>query len=317
MPDLHTIDLAAIQKAVTLQVAREAVERALLAISEGKAVIPGGLSLETGAGEVHVKGAHLAGSAYLGFKFATGFPGNAELGLPADDGFSVALDARTGRPAALLLDRGWLTQMRTGAVSAVAAQLLARPDASLAAIIGTGEQAAFELVALREVRRLREIRVWNRSGDRARRFADAHTQPDSAVLAVDSVEQAVRNADVVITVTSSRRPLIDAAWLSPGTHVIAVGADTVGKRELQDSVLRAAGLLAADRLEVCREIGELQYLPGQQAAGRPPVELADLVAGRVAGRTSRDEITLVDQVGLGVYDAAMIDVVMDTLGGVQ
>jgi ornithine cyclodeaminase len=310
--DLDLIGLADLQGIVTPRLAREAVVRSLQALAEGRTVLPNALSLEVEQGDVHVKGAYLDGSAYLGFKVASGFPGNVNLGLAINDGFSVALNATTGRPEALLLDNGWLTQMRTGAAGALAADLLARPDASRVALIGAGEQAAFQLAALREVREIREVYVWSRTAHHAQRFAAAYNDDVLRVTAVNTVESAVSSADIVVTVTASHQPLLEAAWLRPGTHVTAVGSDTVGKRELASSVLSRADLLAADRLEVCQEVGELQYL-AETRNPSPVVEFADLVTGRVQGRSDARQLTVIDQCGLGIYDASLIDLVMTTI----
>lgn len=310
--DLELIGLADLQGIVTPRLAREAVVRSLRALAEGRTVLPDAMSLEVERGDVHVKGAYLDGSAYLGFKVASGFPGNANLGLAVNDGFSVALNATTGRPEALLLDSGWLTQMRTGAAGALAADLLARPDASRVALVGAGEQAAFQLAALREVREIREVYVWSRTARRAQQFAATHNDDVLRVVAVDTIESAVSNADIVVTVTASHQPLLEAGWLRPGTHITAVGSDTVGKRELASSVLARADLLVADRLEVCREVGELQYLAEVRALS-PVVEFADLITGRVQGRSDARQLTVIDQCGLGIYDASLIDLVMTTI----
>ena len=172
MPDILTLEEAAIRALVSRPDAREAVRRSLVALSAGHAVLPDELAMRLPGGEIHVKGAYLDGHRRAAFKVASGFPGNARSGLAVADGFTVALDADTGTPVAFLIDHGWLTQLRTGAAGALAAELLARPDASCVAMIGAGGQAGYQLAALCDVREVRAVRVWNRTVQRAEAFRE-------------------------------------------------------------------------------------------------------------------------------------------------
>lgn len=309
MPRVATLDGGTIRALITRADALEAVRRSLVALAVGEAVLPGELAMDLDAGEIHVKGAYLRGHHNVAFKVATGFPGNARSGLAVNDGFTIALDAETGAPIAFLMDHGWLTELRTAAAGALAADLLARHDASRVAIIGAGAQAGYQLDALRDVRDIRHVRIWNRTVERAIAFAEsADTVP---VVVAETVEQAVADADIVVTATASRTALLRAEWLRPGTHVTAMGADFAGKQELHPDVLRRADVVVADRIDVCARVGELRSALAAGAVGIGDViEFADLVAGAARGRTGEQQITVIDQCGLGIYDAAMADAVL-------
>lgn len=307
------LDEATVRSLITRTDALAAVRRALTALAHEQVVMPDELALALDTGEVHVKGGHLLGSPYVSFKVATGFPGNDVLGMQINDGFSIVLDACTGAHVASLHDHGWLTELRTGAAGAVAADLLARPDATRVAILGAGSQARFQLAGLLDVRDIRSVHVWNRSQDRARGFAEAvHAELGLSVTVAPTVRDAVEFADIVITTTASREPLVHAEWLQPGAHVTAMGSDFPYKRELAADVMARADVVAADRVEVCSRVGELHHALADGALERSKViELADLVAGRAVGRTDPAQITVVDQCGLGAYDAAMAELVLE------
>lgn len=297
---MEVVDATTVRSLVTLASARAAVKAAFVAMSDGTAVAPDELAMVLGhGGELHVKGAHLGGP-HLAFKAASGgFPGGGNAG------FTAVLDAETGKLAAILDDGGWLTEIRTAAASAVSARVLARPDSATLAILGGGFQAAFQVAALRDAFALSEVRSWSRSARTRDRFAGEHgTRP------ADTVAEAVAAADIVICCTPSREPLLHASMLAPGAHVVAMGSDMVGKRELADDVLGSADVVVADSIEVTSRVGELAYVP---KAAAQAVELGDVVTGRAAGRTSADQLTVSDHCGLGIQDAAMAQLVMEGL----
>lgn len=292
--------------------ARQAVMETLQALAASAVVVPGQLAMELPAGEVHVKGGHLLGSRSAAFKVACGFPGNADLGLAVNDGFTLVLDARTGALRASLLDNGWLTEIRTGAAGAVAAERLSRPDSRSVALVGAGAQAGFQMEALLEVREIASVSIWNRTPERAARLAgDLSARLDLTCEVADTAQETVRDADIVVTTTASRGPLFRFADVRPGTHVTAVGADFPDKQELDPDVLGGADVVVADDIATCSRVGELHHaLDAGVIDVSQVLALPDLVAGTVSGRTSRDQITVADQCGLGIYDVAMADLFM-------
>jgi len=294
---MKVLDADTVRSRVSLAAARGAVHDAFCALAEGDVVAPDEFAMHlANGGELHVKGAHLGGP-YLAFKAAAGaFPEGG------NSGFTAVLDAATGAPAAILDDGGWLKEIRTAAASAVSARALARPDSRTLTILGGGFQAAFQVAALREALGIESVTVWSRSPETRDRFA-----AENDAVATDTVADAVHGADIVICCTPSREPLVALEMLSPGTHVIAMGSDLLGKRELADDVLLGADLLVADDVSIAARVGELAHLA--EAAERA-VNLGDVLTGRSPGRTSDEQISVSDHCGLGIQDAAMAQLVM-------
>ena len=297
----------------------QAMEQAFAAYATGKAQLPPVINLEVPEhrGEVHIKTGHLSGGPYYAVKIASGFYNNAALGLPSSSGMVLVFDSRTGAPAAFLLDNGFITDLRTAAAGALAAKCLARKQINTVAVIGSGAQARYQIKLLSLVRSFREVRVWGRSREKAEacvkdlRQAGGTGQPVFA--AADSVEHAVRDAEVVITVTASREPLVRAEWLAPGATVIAIGSDGPDKQELDVGVLARADRIVADSLPQCLRLGEIHHAVEQGAItkGKVSAELGEIAAGLKPGRTSDQELIVCDLTGVGVQDVGAASLVME------
>ncbi len=190
---------------------------------------------------------------------------------------------------------------------ALAADLLARPDARTAAVIGTGGQARYQLQALLEVRRVREVAVHGRRPEAAGQYVRDMSLPGVHVVAAETVREAVAGADIVITATSSTEPLLRREWLAAGAHVTAVGSDMPHKQELDPQVLAAADKYVPDSIDAARTSGELHHAVEAGVLDVASVygELAALASGRLPGRTRDDELTVADLTGLGIQDAAV------------
>jgi ornithine cyclodeaminase len=298
----------------------EAVEKAFTVYATGGAELPGVINLEVpeSRGEIHVKAGHLRGGSHYAVKIASGFQDNPERGLPLGDGMVLLFDARSGEPAALLLDNGFITEQRTAAAGAVAARHLARRDSRVVAVIGCGSQARYQLESLALVLSFREARIYGRRPERARACAEEMARrpglPQGCrFLAAESVRQAVEGADVVVTVTSSREPLLRAGWIAPGTHVTAVGSDGPDKQELEPEVLARADLLVADSLAQCLRLGEIHHAvaSGVIAESKVGAELGEITAGLKPGRRGDAETTVCDLTGVGVQDVAAATLVLE------
>ncbi len=253
-------------------------------------------------GEVDVKTAYVPGLTHFAIKISPGFFGNPALGLPSTNGMMVVLSATTGLVEALLLDNGYLTDVRTAAAGAVAADALARPDAATATILGAGMQARMQLQALALVRPLAGARVWARDPAKAQAFAAEMTAAlRIPVIAAATVAGAARGADLVVTTTPAEKPILAAADVAPGTHVTAMGSDAQHKNEIAPDLIERAHYVA-DRLSQTRELGELHHSP---LAGQDFPELGQILAGQRPGRTSPEQITLADLTGIGIQDTAI------------
>jgi ornithine cyclodeaminase len=296
-----------------------AMEQAFSAYSTGQAELPPVIHLDVPEhrGEIHVKAGHVRGGAFYAVKVVSGFLGNPELGLPANDGMVVVFDAKTGAPAAFLLDHGFITDSRTGAAGAVAAKYLARKKIATVAVIGTGGQARLQVEMLARVREFHEVRVWGRDHGKSWACADdlGKCRSISACnfAVAESVQSAVERADIVVTTTASREPLLRAEWLKPGVTVIAVGSDAPDKQELDVDVLARADKIVADSLAQCLRLGEIHHAVEHGAIPKEKVhaELGEITAGLKPGRTSDDEVIVCDLTGVGVQDVAAASLVME------
>lgn len=289
-----------------------AVRDGFARLARGQVTLPGviGLDLPEHAGEVHVKGAHIHGSAYFSIKEAAGFYRNSERGLPVSSGLVLVFDAATGLLRAILLDHGYLTELRTGAAGALSADLLARTTIETIGVVGSGGQARYQLEALIGVRRPRRVLVHGRSAERTAAYAREMSERFGLpVEAAGSIQELAEASDILVTTTPAREPLVRAAWLRPGAHVIAVGSDGPDKRELEGKVLARADKVVADRLDQCLRLGEIHHAvaEGLLDPSRIYGELGELAAGLKAGRATETEITLADLTGVGVQDAAVAD----------
>jgi ornithine cyclodeaminase len=278
-----------------------AVEQAFTAYATGGAELPGVIHLDVPEhrGEIHIKAGHLHGGNWYACKFASGFAGR-------NDGVVLTFDARTGAPAGILFDGGYLTDLRTAAAGAIAARHLAVPSVDTVAILGTGIQARLQPRVIAAVRPFQSVRVWGRRHDAAEAVAG-----DIGGRVAETVEAAVDGAQIVITVTASRTPILRAEWLTPGALVIAVGSDGPDKQELDVGVLASADRIVADSLPQCARLGEVHHaLSAGVIAERDVTELGAITSGRAPGRRTPTETIVCDLTGIGVQDVAAATVVM-------
>lgn len=310
MTEIRLLNENELRAAVPLD--REAVdciENAFRALATEAVVMPAILRLDLADrnGEVDVKTAYVPGIDSFAIKISPGFFDNPALGLASLNGLMVLFSARTGLVEAVLFDNGFLTDVRTAAAGALAARWLARENARTAGIIGSGAQARLQLEALTLVRDIESARVWGRDPRRAAAMAEEMAGAlGIQVEPAASAEEAVRDADIVVTTTPSTSPLIEAAWLRPGQHLTAMGSDAEHKNELAPAVLARADRYVCDRRSQAIRLGELHHAV---AAGTVPedlgVELGEVVAGKAPGRANPEEITVVDLTGTGVQDTAV------------
>ena len=285
----------------------DAVEQAFRLHAERRTFGPGVLGIRATEGSFHVKAAGLVGDrGYFAAKTNANFPENPRRsGLPTIQGIVLLADASTGEPLAVM-DSASVTALRTAAATAVAAKFLARRGAHTATIVGCGAQGAMQLDAIAAVLPLQHVRVLDAEHARAARLAaEAAASLGIRVEAVKDLPAALRESDVCVTCTPSRRAFVFARDVVPGTFIAAVGADSQGKQELEPALV-ASATLVVDVLEQCAEIGELQHAlaAGLLTRERVHAELADVVSGRRPGRTRDDEITVFDSSGTALQDVA-------------
>lgn len=242
----------------------------------------------------------------FGLKAICVFPGNAEIGKDAHQGGVLLFDGTNGEPLAML-NASAITAIRTAAVSGLATRLLAREDAGDLAIIGAGVQARTHLAAMSCVRNLRRIRVAARRFENAQLFADVmQDQISCSIEPVESNEAAMRGADIIVTVTTTREPVVSREWISPGTHINAVGTYSFNAREIDSATMKAASLFVDRRESALNEAGDYLIAVKEGAIGPEHIlaELSDVLTGGHPGRKSPDEITVFKSLGLAIEDLA-------------
>ncbi|MCL6690210.1 ornithine cyclodeaminase [Pseudomonas citronellolis] len=311
MADVTLLSEADLRACVALDTeSLDAVEQAFRLLATAAVAMPPILRLDIPEhnGEVDVKTAYLPGLPRFAIKVSPGFFDNPKLGLPSLNGMMMLLSAHTGLLDALLLDNGYLTAVRTACAGAVAAKWLAREDARRVAILGAGEQARLQLKALCLVRPIEGASLWARDAAKAHQCAaELSTALGIPVVACSSVDEALEGADIAITTTPSREPLIQKRHLRPGLHITAMGSDAEHKNEIAADALAALDCYVADRLSQTRVLGELHHAiaAGLVEAGADFAELGQVIAGQRPGRRSPRDVTLCDLTGTGAQDTAI------------
>lgn len=280
------------------------------ALARDQAVMPPVLSmaLEDRHGEVDVKTAYVRDLEMFAIKVSSGFFDNPKLGLPSLSGMMTLFSSETGRVQAVLLDNGYLTDLRTAAAGALAADLLAPETVGTAGVIGTGLQARLQMRALYLVRPFRRLLVWGRHADHAEECAEnLRAELGAEVDVVSSAEEVVRHSEVVVTTTPSQQPLVSAEWLHPGLHITAMGSDAEGKNEIDPNVIAQADRFVCDRRSQSMAIGELRaaIAAGAVAEDMTCDEIGEISAGLKPQRGADDNITVCDLTGTGVQDTAI------------
>jgi len=306
---LHIIELSEIRSLVDLGGSIEVMRQALLAQARGECEIPSPMHIDTEPtpGEVHIKAAGRRGSAYFAVKVASGFPENAARGLPTGNGLMMLFSAETGRAEALLLDEGYLTDVRTAAVAAMLTRELGRRDRTLG-ILGTGIQARMQVDLYREVLDLERVWIWGRTRSHletcAAELRERHRDVD--IKMADSPHQVAEESRLIVTVTASRDPLLTRDAIRAGTLIAAVGSDSPGKQELDAAILDRAELLIVDSRAQCERLGELQH--ALENADRA-IEAGEYCESPVA--PSAEGVVVCDFTGLGVEDLFMAEAIYD------
>jgi len=256
-----------------------------------------------------IKSGYLHSTGTLGLKAGGYWQRRTEKGHPGHQSTILLFDPDSGSPLCLM-DGNYITEVRTAAAGAVAAKYLARKDANNVAIIGTGVQGRAQLIGLSRVVSVKRIKCFDIRNGASRKYADDMKKIGFDVVPVDEVRSAVEGADIVITATPSKRPILKDDWIEPGVHVNAMGADTRGKQELDAMIFKHAKVVV-DNLEQCLSLGECQHPFSQGILKQEDVyaTLGEIVLGRKPGRANESEITIFDGTGVTFQDLAAAEYV--------
>lgn len=309
--EVRILSAADVAAAVDMPGAIEAMRGAFATLSRGEAVVPLRLALAVPGGTVLFMPGHITPTGATAAKVVSVHPANSTRGLPVVHAVVLVVDAATGRVLALM-DGTRLTALRTGAAGGLAADLLARPDASVVALFGSGVQASAQLDAVRCVRSIVEVRIVSNDPESAHALAER--QEGVRAHVVDDREAAVRGAHIVITATDSATPVFDGRWVEPGTHVTGVGSFTPAMREVDTELVRRSRVFVDQREAALAEAGDLAgpIADGAVDAGIIVGEIGEVVAGVRPGRTSDEDVTFFKSVGNAVQDVAIAARVLDS-----
>ena len=319
MPMATVLKLDEIKRLIDIpQLIRE-IETGFVLYSEGQVKVPpvGFLHFDDPPGDVHIKYGFVSGDDYYVLKMASGFYNNSELDLPVADGVILVFSQKTGELKLILLDKCWLTDMRTAAAGAVAAKHLAPKTIHDIGIVGTGVQARMQLEMLRTVVDCQSCFIWGRDSTKVQGMLDDLRASESIqawgldIQAAETLDDLVSDCNLIVTTTSARNPLIRGDQVRKGTHITAMGSDDDGKQELEAALLAKADRVIADSISQCSQYGEcLHAIQGGLIEEGSILELGQVIKNPAIGRTSEDQITVVDLTGVAVQDiqiAKMVD----------
>lgn len=313
---LLILSAADVVAALPMGEAIEGMKTAFAQLSAGKATVPlrSHVDVPSHDGVSLIMPAYLQETGELAVKLVSVFPNNPRHGLPVINGVVLALDVMTGLPLAVM-DGATVTAIRTGAASGAATDILALPKARSVAIFGSGVQARTQLEAVCTVRDIKRVWVYSPNAARAERFVQemaGHGRIPSTIHMARTPTQAIRDADIICTATSSGTPVFAAADLKPGTHINAVGTFRTDRREVDTETVRRALVVVDERTAMWAEAGDLvmPLLAGDITDQHIYAELGEIVAGHKPGRTSPEQITLFKSVGNAVQDAAATGIIL-------
>jgi ornithine cyclodeaminase len=292
------------------------IEEGFRAYSAGKVTVPPIGEMILDKGEVHIKYGYVRGEAYYVIKIASGFYGNPDLGLPSGNGLMLLFKQETGELASILLDEGYLTDVRTAVAGAIAAKYLAPSRVHKIGIAGTGTQGRLQLLYLKDVVACREVLVWGRNRGKLEAYqTDMEKEGFHVEITIDASE-IPKNCNLVITTTPAKTPFLLRKDLMPGTHITAVGSDTPEKQEVDAHILMDADIVVADSIGQCMVRGEIyKAIEAGVLKKKELVELGDVIAGSARGRTTDQQTTIADLTGVAVQDISIATAVYKAVNG--
>ena len=292
------------------------ITQGFIAFSRGDVEVPavGELLFPENSGELHIKYGAIRNDDVFVVKLATGFFKNPAIGLPPFGGCMIVLSQKTGAIEAVLLEEGELTNHRTAAAGAVAALALAPKKLTAIGIVGTGVQARLQADYLRRVTECRNLYLWGRDAEATRAAAADIEAMGFNVTLADSLDTLCEYARLIVTTTAAEDPLLTLPMIRPGTHITAMGSDTAEKNEIAPDILKSAYLVVADSRAQSEHRGEIyQACKAGYLQRNNVVELGEVLSGTAPGRTSDEQITVVDLTGVAVQDIAIAKAVLKQL----
>lgn len=289
------------------------IEQAFIAYSNNKVVTApvGELIFKNPPGDVHIKYGYIIHDDYYVVKIASGFYDNPKLNLPSSNGLMFLFSQKTGETVSILLDEGYLTDIRTAAAGAIAAKYLAPSSVKNIGIVGTGIQAKLQLLFLKKVTNCRSVIVCGRNEENLKKFqTELEKKSGFKIQITHDIENVTSRCNLIVTTTPSTIPLIFEKQIKNGTHITAIGADSSYKQELDSALFKSANIIVADSISQCVERGDIAHAIKDHVINKTHiVELGNIISGKNHGRTSDNQITITDLTGLAVQDIAIAKMV--------
>jgi ornithine cyclodeaminase len=304
----QTIPLPAIKKIIesnSPEQLMQIIEDGFVWFAQKKVKVPpvGHLSFKQPPGDVHIKYGYIEGDNYYVIKIASGFYENQSLGLPPGNGMMLLFSQKTGEVLSILLDEGYLTDVRTAIAGAVSAKYLAPSNVTCIGIVGTGVQARLQLKYLKMVTDCRDVVVWGRSEEKVDNFKQDPDLKEFSITGTTDINQLTSRCNLIVTCTASRKALLTADGILPGAHITAMGADAEGKQEIDPKLIAKADILVADSIEQCIDHGDIGYAvrAGLINSGKIAA-LGDVIQDKRLMRINDQQISIADLTGVAIQD---------------
>lgn len=313
----HIFNLDQIKEVLhTLDIVKD-LEAGFVAYSQGQVVVPpvGELSFEDPPGDTHIKYGYIKGDDYFVIKIASGFYDNPKINLSSNSGLMLLFSQKTGVPASILLDEGFLTDVRTAVAGEICAKYLAPKGIHRIGVFGTGVQARMQVEYLKSVTDCKDIIVWGRNRSGLDVYKRDMEKIGYAVQTTQNAKEVAESCNMIVTATPAKSPLLHAGQIRKGTHITAMGSDTLEKQELDPEILQTADIVVADSIQQCILRGEIhKALDAGLLKKKDILELGNVIIDKELHRTSDEQITVADLTGVAVQDAQIAKAVYEALG---
>lgn len=289
------------------------IEKGFAAYSNGEVVVPpvGELHFDSPPGDVHMKYGYIKNDDVYVIKIASGFPRNSDHGLSNGNGMMLVFDQKTGKPKSILNDEGYLTDVRTAVAGAICAKYMSPKQVNKIGIVGTGVQAKMQLEYLKGIVDCKSAIVWGRSESALLKYQSDMSKSDFNIETTRDMDQIIDQCQLIVTCTASESPLLYS--VNPGTHITAMGSDTLTKQELDASIVMDANMVVADSRSQCEERGEIYQAIKSGFKMDKVVEIGEIISGNRHVRLNDDAVTIADLTGVAVQDIQISKAVLAEL----
>jgi ornithine cyclodeaminase len=289
------------------------IEDGFAAYSKGEVVVPpvGELHFDSPPGDVHIKYGYIKNDNVYVIKIASGFFNNSNLGLPNGYGMMLIYDQKTGKPKAILNDESFLTDVRTAVAGAISAKYLAPSKVTHIGIVGSGVQARMQLKYLNGIINCNSVIVWGRNEDSLKKYKSDFLNSNYNINVTRDINEVIERCQLIVTCTPSEKPILTN--VNPGTHITAMGSDTLTKQEISSSILSRADIVVADSRSQCEHRGEIYQAIKDGFSMKEVVEIGEVIEGKAKKRENDKQITIADHTGVAVQDIQISKAVLKYL----